>query len=314
MRRAPSARDGDEALARLVYEETKVDASLAELVGDCEGERVLTIRDRAHASGVVHDLGERDRDASVVRIARDVFARVPTERARVELLRLARRASKNAVVVCVAVASEHTHLGRALVDGPRRALRAVGLPLPEPGDRFGPARYVHAFFDEEALIVELAQAGLVIAKRRGFTFMVRPLLPENTRVPERAEAFVVEVGHVMRTVRDVDLARSTDTAHGAVTKMRARGAAAHARGPVGRARLRRAIGWIDALAPGGANCYRRVLLEIALDAGAAGERLVFGLDVGRTGHVAFEDREERSFDVSFTIGPREEGAGPIAKG
>jgi hypothetical protein len=88
--------------------------------------------------------------------------------------------------------------------------------------------------------------------------------------------------------------------------MRARGATATARGPIGRARLRRAIGWVDALAPGGANCYRRALLEIALDAGAARETVVFGLDVGRTGHIAFEDREERTFDVSFAV-PAERG-------
>ena len=57
---------------------------------------------------------------------------------------------------------------------------------------------------------------------------------------------------------------------------------------------------------GGASCYRRILLESALDAGAARETVVFGLDVGSTGHVAFEDREERAFDVSFAI-PGERG-------
>jgi hypothetical protein len=34
---------------------------------------------------------------------------------------------------------------------------------------------------------------------------------------------------------------------------------------------------VDRLFPGGANCYRRTLLEIALDAGAAEERLFLGL-------------------------------------
>jgi len=63
------------------------------------------------------------------------------------------------------------------------------------------------------------------------------------------------------------------------------------------------VGWTDALLPGSPSCYRRVLLEVALDGGAARETVVFGLDVGSTGHVAFENREERLFDVSFTIPP-----------
>jgi hypothetical protein len=33
---------------------------------------------------------------------------------------------------------------------------------------------------------------------------------------------------------------------------------------------------------------------------------VFGLDVGRTGHAAFEDREDRTFDVAFTLGPEDD--------
>ena len=74
-----------------------------------------------------------------------------------------------------------------------------------------------------------------------------------------------------------------------------------------RARLRRAIGWVDAAYPGkGANCFRRVLVEVGLDAGAAEETLVFGLDVGRTGHVAFKDTEDRTFDVAFEV-PSVEG-------
>jgi hypothetical protein len=53
----------------------------------------------------------------------------------------------------------------------------------------------------------------------------------------------------------------------------------------------------------GPNCFRRTLLELSLDAGAARERIVFGLDVGRTGHVTFKGREDRSFDVVYELGP-----------
>src|SRR5262249_44219563 len=59
-------------------------------------------------------------------------------------------------------------------------------------------------------------------------------------------------------------------------RMRERGGQAPQRGPAARTRLRRAIGWVDARFPGGANCYRRALLEIALDGGAAGEPFHMG--------------------------------------
>lgn len=48
-----------------------------------------------------------------------------------------------------------------------------------------------------------------------------------------------------------------------------------------RARLRRAIAWLDARCPGGPNCYRRALLEIALDRDAA--RLPLALEFRRDG-------------------------------
>ena len=76
-----------------------------------------------------------------------------------------------------------------------------------------------------------------------------------------------------------------------VATERARGRTGRRRSPRGRRRLRRAIMMVDARWTGGGNCFRRVLIELALDAGAARERLVFGLDIGRTGHVAFEGTE-----------------------
>ena len=49
------------------------------------------------------------------------------------------------------------------------------------------------------------------------------------------------------------------------------------RSPSERGALRRVIGAVDARFPGGANCYRRALLEICVDAGAAEEKLCMGL-------------------------------------
>jgi len=63
----------------------------------------------------------------------------------------------------------------------------------------------------------------------------------------------------------------------AVGAMRARGQRCVRREPRRRVLLQRAIGWLDARVPGETNCYRRVLLEISLDAGAATEPVVIGL-------------------------------------
>jgi len=44
-----------------------------------------------------------------------------------------------------------------------------------------------------------------------------------------------------------------------------------------RSTLRRLIAAVDARLPDGGNCYRRALLEICIDAGAAEEKLYMGL-------------------------------------
>jgi hypothetical protein len=242
------------------------------------------------------------RSFGVVSVERGVYARIPTSAARVKLLEQARVIARDEVMVHVVVTSDSTHLGRLAIDGPRRLLKAAGARVAEAGDRFGPHEYAHAFFDEEALLGELARAGLVLVRRSGFTFTLRDARRSiAVSAPERADPFALEVARVTRVVRAIDRARKAESPRELVRAMRARGESKKARGPIGRARLRRAIGWVDALTPGGANCYRRVLLEIALDAGAARETVVFGLDVGSTGHVAFADSEDRTFDVSFAI-------------
>jgi hypothetical protein len=286
LRAAPSSSEGEEAIARLRV--TSDGASTLE-IGSSE----------AIGARTVDELGEREVD--VVRLARGVYTSVPTSEARVRLLERARRAARDSVIVHVAVNDEATHVGRAMIDVPRRVLRRAGIEVAEPGDRFGPERYSHCFFDDEALLAEVARAGLAVSERQGFTFVLRPMDAATGGAAENADAFRTELARVVRLVRAVDDRRKTDAPASAVAAMRAIGRNAKLRGPIGRARLRRAIGWVDALLPGGASCYRRILLEIALDAGAARETIIFGLDVGRTGHVAFENREERPFDVSFAI-------------
>lgn len=283
LRAAPTEREVRSALARLrVRREGDV-----VVVGEIEGDALESL---AAAP------------AARVRLARGAYASVPSSDGRVRLLELARDAARDAVEIHVVVSDDLSHRGRLAFDVPRRALRAVGANVAEPGDRFGPDRFAHCFFDEEALLVELDRAGLVIAERRGFDFTLRRReAHERAASSERAAATTAEMARVIRMVREVDAARAAGSPEQTLRAMRARGATAEQRGPIGRARLRRAIGWVDACVPGGPNCYRRILLESALDAGAARETVVFGLDVGSTGHVAFEGREERTFDVAFAI-------------
>jgi hypothetical protein len=77
-------------------------------------------------------------------------------------------------------------------------------------------------------------------------------------------------------------------------KARAQGVLARERSPAERHRLRQVIGWIDSRLPGG-TCYRRALLEISLDRGAAQTSLCLGfnLDGDRvSGHAWVADPVE----------------------
>ncbi len=278
LRATPGEREAREAIARLRVRRAGDSATIDE--GD--GDDVSSLTDDC---------------VSTVQLERGVYASIPTREGRVRLLEQARRAARDEVIMHVTVTDEKSHVGRLAIDAPRVAMRAVGLPAAEPGDRIGPERFAHCFFDEEALLEELDRARLVLARRSGFTFTLRRGQPSR----EAAESVASEMARVVALVREVDERRASETPARVLERMRARGVGAACRGPIGRARLRRAIGWVDAFVPGAANCYRRVLLEIALDAGAARETIVFGLDVGSTGHVAFEGREERAFDVAFAI-------------
>ena len=281
----PSAAAGDAALALLRVRRAE------------DGVLEIAVRDAGRTLAEM-----RDEEADVVRIARDVYARIPGRAARVRLLRLVAGGARVAVSLHVTIAEDHSHVGRAFIDAPRLLLRGLRVPVAEPGDRTGPERFAHCFFDEEELLGEIAEAGLEVTGRKGFTFQLALRDPGSVSAAEEADAFPTELARVTALLRVADRDRQRATPAQALAAMRARGTkTARVRGPIGRARLRRAIGWVDALAPGGASCYRRILLESALDAGAARETVVFGLDVGSTGHVAFEDREERTFDVAFAI-------------
>jgi hypothetical protein len=92
----------------------------------------------------------------------------------------------------------------------------------------------------------------------------------------------------------------------AVAFARSRGSRRRSRDPRDRRLLRAMIARVDALMPGGPNCYRRALLEMALDACAAEERLHFGLSPGGgqgSGHAWLESWGEgaKAYAAEFVI-------------
>jgi hypothetical protein len=77
------------------------------------------------------------------------------------------------------------------------------------------------------------------------------------------------------------------------------------RNSVARMRLRRVIAVVDSMMPDGANCVRRSLTEMALDAGAAEEPLYAGLRRGggaRSGHAWLKSQPvTESYDVVVSV-------------
>lgn len=273
----------------------RVDAALASLVVVVGTDADFAIITREGGAPL---FGPALPQANVVRVEPRVYTETPTRGARVRLLEAASAIAPR-VEVHAPTVSEGTYRGRLAIDLPRRAARALGLAVAEPGDRFD-GHFAHAFFDEEPVIEEAARAGLAFVARRGAWVI---LDRSDVRSVEVAASFGREVVRALALVREAERLRQANAPERAVRAMRERGRRAKTRGPIGRARLRRAIGWVDAAFPGGPNCLRRTLVEIGLDAAAAEETLVFGLDVGRTGHVAFKDSEDRSFDVVFEVPP-----------
>ena len=121
--------------------------------------------------------------------------------------------------------------------------------------------------------------------------------------PLYALALAVDLGKVLVTLPAVERGRRREAAGPLLARMRARGVTCHLRASASRARLVRAIAFVDRRAPGGPNCLRRALLRVALDATAARDPVVFGLDVpeGR-GHAWVDGTEESGrYDVEFRI-------------
>jgi len=113
---------------------------------------------------------------------------------------------------------------------------------------------------------------------------------------------LVEMARVLVTVPRVEIDRRRSSLHHAVRIMRQRSSKRAARSLEGRRRLRSAIAFVDARLPGGPNCVRRSLLEMALDAGAAREKLLAGFVSGggkKSGHAWLEFESGPEVDDKF---------------
>lgn len=292
------AIDPADAWAALRAEVRPVGAELASAFGLEPADDALWVSRAAGAP-----LDDAAAAPGLVVLDRGTYAATPTAAARGRLVAWALdRAGSLAAHIPSSAAG--THLGRVVIDGARALLRMTGARTPEPGDRVAhEGGYVRAFFDEEALLRELSSAGAArVTRRNAWLYMYRRG-PRDAPDDEPTSPWTVEATRALALAPTAERLRRRASPEAAIAQMRARGRTAVARGPLGRARLRDAIGWVDAAMPGGGNCYRRTLIELALDGGAAREALVFGLDVGRTGHVAFKHREPMAFDVVFEVEP-----------
>ncbi len=111
-----------------------------------------------------------------------------------------------------------------------------------------------------------------------------------------------EVGRVVGVLGCVERARRKRGPKPLVEELRRTGSRAAPRGEHERRCLRRAVRWVDACL--GGNCYRRVLLEIALDPDAARQPVHFGLkaDGDRlAGHAWLGDHETGSYDLTVQL-------------
>jgi hypothetical protein len=108
-----------------------------------------------------------------------------------------------------------------------------------------------------------------------------------------------------RTIFRIEHARRAAGPAEAAALARSLGKTADPRWGPDRERLRKYVRRVDSLFPGGPNCYRRALLEMAFDRGASAETLQLGLRAGggpRSGHAWLSSETPTgSYDVTLSI-------------
>jgi hypothetical protein len=119
-------------------------------------------------------------------------------------------------------------------------------------------------------------------------------------------SFVSDLVAVLRVAPTVEMGRVHRGPQSLLRTLRARGARGPVRSDVERRRLGRIIRVVDACFPGGGNCYRRALLEIAVDPQAAATPLNLGLRNGggsRSGHawLGHDAQSGVRYDAEFSV-------------
>jgi hypothetical protein len=118
---------------------------------------------------------------------------------------------------------------------------------------------------------------------------------------------VVEVTRVLLRLPRIEELRRTLGPAGAMARARSLGVTCDERDTSGRASLRRAIRFVDRTRFGSSsNCFRRALVEVSLDRGAAREPLMMGFRHGggdRSGHAWLGSEAEPSerYDAVIAI-------------
>jgi len=134
----------------------------------------------------------------------------------------------------------------------------------------------------------------------------RALLPSLCRLVASGGGLASDAVRVARLLREVEAARWAEGPAGLVERLRARGRREAGRTAPERRRLARVIYHLDRWLTPEPNCYRRSLVRIALDRDAAGEPVVFGLDLasaGPRGHAWVDGTGEAvtAYDVEFRL-------------
>jgi len=99
----------------------------------------------------------------------------------------------------------------------------------------------------------------------------------------RARHLVESAAAVAACAQAIERRRTSVGPKLAIEAARERGREARRRDDVARRDLRRLIRLVDRMVPGGPNCFRRVLLEIAIDPDAAAAPVGMGLRVSGSG-------------------------------
>jgi hypothetical protein len=119
-------------------------------------------------------------------------------------------------------------------------------------------------------------------------------------------SFVRDLAAVLAAARLVEHGRLRQGPKPLLATLRARGLRCPTRSDRERARLTKIVAFVDRCFPAGGNCYRRALLEIAVDPTAARTPLNLGLkaDGGpRSGHawLASTSEAQAHYDAEFSV-------------